>query len=218
MLHCHLPHHMMNQMVSMVGPMAHSGNGVHAGMGMEEGMGMIREGHALSEKNGPSSGRALGVGSTFEERVTHLPVSLQGAAVSQPAAPDQHQHVHHGEPGEGKLVPGFPQDMKMVMDDMVSKPETHGLRPTWTMGMMGMMTLIRVLTPEKYDLPYRNSRRTGSPKKRSPKPTSTFTSEASNEGFDRKIDSGSSFPDFSCCCDWANGAPTASRTPRNFAD
>jgi len=27
MFHCHLPHHMMNQMVSMVGPMAHAGMG-----------------------------------------------------------------------------------------------------------------------------------------------------------------------------------------------
>ncbi len=39
----------------------------------------------------------------------------------------------------------------MVMDEMISKPEIHGLRPTWTAGMMGMMTLVRVLTPEKYD-------------------------------------------------------------------
>ncbi|HSE40057.1 MAG TPA: copper oxidase, partial [Acidobacteriota bacterium] len=46
MLHCHLPHHMMNQMVSMVGPMTHMGSGMHAGMGMEEGMGMIKEGPA----------------------------------------------------------------------------------------------------------------------------------------------------------------------------
>jgi FtsP/CotA-like multicopper oxidase with cupredoxin domain len=151
MVHCHLPHHMMNQMVSMVGPMAHGASGVHAGMGMEEGMGMIREGHALAEKNGPSLGRALGVGSTFEERVTHLPVSLQGAAASQPPAANQHQHGRHGGHSEGKMVPGFPQDMKMVMDEMVSKPETYGLRPTWTQGMMGMMTLIRVLNTEKYD-------------------------------------------------------------------
>ena len=49
------------------------------------------------------------------------------------------------------MVPGYPQDMFMVMDDMVAKPETHGLRPTWTGGMMGMMTLIRVLTPDEYD-------------------------------------------------------------------
>ena len=41
--------------------------------------------------------------------------------------------------------------MFMVMDEMISKPETHGLRASWTAGMMGMMTLVRVLTPEKYD-------------------------------------------------------------------
>ena len=48
MLHCHLPHHMMNQMVSMVGPMAHVGHGTAAGRGMPEGMGMVRSDHALS--------------------------------------------------------------------------------------------------------------------------------------------------------------------------
>src|SRR5437867_12510774 len=85
MLHCHLPHHMMNQMASMVGPLAHAGSGMEAGKGMEEGMGMIREGHALSENNGPSFGRALGVGSTHEERVTHLPV----AAAAQQLQHDQ---------------------------------------------------------------------------------------------------------------------------------
>src|SRR5688572_18855315 len=149
MLHCHLPHHMMNQMASMVGPMAHGGTGVHAGMSMLEGMGMIREGHALSEKNGPSLGRAHGVGSTFEERVTNPPVTPEGVAQAQ--TPSAGQHQHHSTLAEGKLVPGYPQDMFMVMDEMISKPETHGLRPTWTAGMMGMMTLIRVLTPEKYD-------------------------------------------------------------------
>jgi hypothetical protein len=48
-------------------------------------------------------------------------------------------------------VPGYPQDMAIVMDELVAKPETHGLRKTWTMGMMGMMTMIRVLTPDQYD-------------------------------------------------------------------
>jgi hypothetical protein len=49
------------------------------------------------------------------------------------------------------MFPGYPQDMFMVMDDMVAKPETYGLRPGWTGGMMGMMTLVRVLTPELFD-------------------------------------------------------------------
>jgi hypothetical protein len=50
-----------------------------------------------------------------------------------------------------RQVPGYPQDMWMVMDKEVEKPETYGLRPTWTGAMMGMMTLIRVLKPEMYD-------------------------------------------------------------------
>jgi len=131
MLHCHLPHHMMNQMVSMVGPMAHGGRGMHAGMGMEEGMGMLRQGHALAEEHGPSMGRAMGIGSDFENPTTHAPLHDTGM--------------------KPKLVPGYPQDMFMVMDDEVAKPETYGLRRTWSGGMMGMMTLVRVLEPSLYD-------------------------------------------------------------------
>jgi manganese oxidase len=56
MLHCHLPHHMMNQMSSMVGPLTRR-QGLPAGVGMEEGMGMLREGGATSQGNGPSLGR-----------------------------------------------------------------------------------------------------------------------------------------------------------------
>jgi hypothetical protein len=39
----------------------------------------------------------------------------------------------------------------MVMDEMFVKPETYGLRKDWTAAMMGMMTLVRVVTPELYD-------------------------------------------------------------------
>jgi manganese oxidase len=61
MLHCHLPHHMMNQMTSMVGPLAHIGSGMHTGMGMEEGMGIVRNSGATSEELGPSLGRGTGL-------------------------------------------------------------------------------------------------------------------------------------------------------------
>lgn len=91
MLHCHLPHHMMNNMVSMVGPMMH-------------------------------------------------PYPPQGAATS--AAP--------GEPDK-TMVPGFPQDMPMTMSEGVEKPETLGLPAGWTASMMGMMTLVRVVSPETFD-------------------------------------------------------------------
>ena len=81
MLHCHLPHHMMNHMVAMVGPM----------------------------------------------------------------------QMRHGTSDDARQVPGFPQDMFMATDAMVEKPETRGLRPTWTGGVMGMMTLVRVLEDDLYD-------------------------------------------------------------------
>ena len=48
-------------------------------------------------------------------------------------------------------IPGIPQDMFMAMDELVAKPETHGLRPGWSGGTMGMMTIIRVVTPELFE-------------------------------------------------------------------
>lgn len=140
MLHCHLPHHMMNQMVSMVGPMAHVGSGMHTGMGMEEGMGMIQSSNATDEDLGPALGRAIGLPAR-EKETSHL--------VSPPSSA---QHQQHGVPGQDPWkVPGYPQDMFITMDEMVAKPETHGLRRGWTGGMMGMMTLVRVLPADKYE-------------------------------------------------------------------
>ncbi len=140
-LHCHLPHHMMNQMVSMVGPMTEGGHGMRTGRSMPEGMGMIRQARALGDSLGSSLGRALGVGSEQERAVTH-------ARLGAPMSAMQDQHPPASDVAQ---VPGFPQDMFMAMDEMVDKPETRGLRPTWTGGMMGMMTMVRVLEPERYD-------------------------------------------------------------------
>jgi FtsP/CotA-like multicopper oxidase with cupredoxin domain len=80
MLHCHLPHHMMNNMVSMVG-----------------------------------------------------------------------QNMGGADEAQKKQAPGYPQEMIMIMDKEVAKPQTYGLPPGWTASMMGMMTLVRVLPDEEYD-------------------------------------------------------------------
>ncbi len=89
MVHCHLPHHMMNHMVSMVGPQ--SDPTAHAG------------------------------------------------AHGAPAARD------------ARKVPGYPQDMFMVADEPFrNEPEFWGLRPGWSGGMMGMMTMVRVLPPDLF--------------------------------------------------------------------
>ncbi|MBC7909279.1 MAG: copper oxidase, partial [Pyrinomonadaceae bacterium] len=95
MLHCHLPHHMMNQMVSMVGPIGSVSKGTETGGGMEEGMGVVRQGNALSEDLGPKMGRGMGMDAK-EKNVSNL--------VGQDRK-DQ----------DRKKVPGYPQDMIMIM-------------------------------------------------------------------------------------------------------
>jgi len=41
--------------------------------------------------------------------------------------------------------------MEMGMDEAVDKPETFGLPKNWSAGMMGMMTMVRVLPDKEYD-------------------------------------------------------------------
>jgi FtsP/CotA-like multicopper oxidase with cupredoxin domain len=160
MVHCHLPHHMMNQMSSVAGPMTRGSNGMPAGLSMEEGMGMLRQGSATSEDNGPSLGRGMGVGSTREQTVGNGPHSPPQAKDSMDNMPGmQHEGKQMAAPEVAKdanSVPGFPQDAfmegpAMAMDKMVDKPENYGLRPGWSGFMQGMMTFLRVLPPDMYD-------------------------------------------------------------------
>jgi FtsP/CotA-like multicopper oxidase with cupredoxin domain len=140
--HCHLPHHMMNQMASMVGPLMMSHANTPRPGTVEAGMG-IHEGHALSDAAAPAFGRTVNVGAETDRNVANMPL----ARLPQTAQPT-------GAPGAAPnagMFPGYPQDMFMVMDDMVAKPETYGLRPGWSGGTMGMMTIVRVLEPELFD-------------------------------------------------------------------
>jgi FtsP/CotA-like multicopper oxidase with cupredoxin domain len=110
MVHCHLPHHMMNSM-----------------------MDLLRD-RAIETAN-TTDAKALGQMETLAESVPF-------------------EHVHHSPIAENaNSVPGFPQDafMEMGMDEAVAKPETHGLPPNWSAGMMGMMTLVRVLPDKEYE-------------------------------------------------------------------
>jgi len=111
MIHCHLPHHMMNSM-----------------------MDLLRD-------------RQIETASQTEAKADSQMMSL---AMSVPF-----QHVHHAPVApDAEKVPGFPQDafMEMGMDEVVEKPETYGLPKNWSAGMMGMMTMIRVLPEKEYDV------------------------------------------------------------------
>jgi len=120
--------------------MAHGGP-LQTGKGMEEGMGIMK-GHALSEENAPGFGRGMGM-TTAEKPVSPMvgptPHQMPGGQAGQGAGSGQHR------------VPGFPQDMWMPMDEEVTKAETYGLPKDWSAALGGMMTLVRVLPPDKYD-------------------------------------------------------------------
>jgi len=170
MLHCHMPHHMMNQMASMVGPMLESGHGMQTGMGMEEGMGMLRQGDALARENGPSLGRSIGISAEHERAITNAPLggrqrAMAGMAMTGGVGSQHQGHGHEQQAGQEQMthpastsdpwrVPGYPQDMAMTMMSMSKvppQPETYGLAPGWSGEMMGMMTLVRVLPPDLYE-------------------------------------------------------------------
>ena len=78
MLHCHLPHHMMNQMSSQAGAMTRMpGTPMPAGASMNAGMGMPdgSPGAPLGEDYGPSLGRGMGFGSNSGMATTNGPLS-----------------------------------------------------------------------------------------------------------------------------------------------
>ncbi len=181
MIHCHLPHHMMNQMSSNVGPMTRRGAGMPAGVGMQEGMGMPQgtPGAPAGDDYGPSLGRGMGVGSTNDQAVSNTPLSQQKAAAAMPhdmAAMPGMQHDMPMQPKTGSdissnanSVPGFPQDAymespMMQVDEAEKRPLNYGLRPGWSGFMQGMMSFVRVLPPAKYDEVMAQAQQTGAAK------------------------------------------------------
>jgi hypothetical protein len=163
MLHCHLPHHMMNQMSSNVGKMTRTA-GMPAGGDMNNGMGMLQgtPGAPLGDDYGPSVGRGLGgVGNASDMATTNGPLSQEKAMAAMPGM--QHDMGNMQMDGmqadvspNANDVPNFPQDAymegsMMTMDQAVERPENFGLKPGWSGFMQGMMTFVRVLEPDKYD-------------------------------------------------------------------
>jgi manganese oxidase len=154
MLHCHLPHHMMNQMSSNVGKMTQGpGTGQPAGVDMNTGMGMLQgtPGVPTGDDYGTSLGRGMGFGSTSDMVTTNGQLASEKAMKSMPGMAKPAADIA----SNANAVPGFPQDAymegpAMAMDQMVDKPENYGLRPGWSGYSMGMMTFLRVLPADKY--------------------------------------------------------------------
>ena len=153
MVHCHLPHHNMNQMASTVGRMTRM-NGMASGVDMNTSMGMLQGTPPvpMGDDYGASLGRGMGVAAASDMATTNGPLSRH--AMHQ-AMPGMQMNPAEIAPNANS-VPNFPQDAfmegsMMNMDAMVSTPASAGLLPGWSAQMQGMMTLIRVLPQAAYD-------------------------------------------------------------------
>jgi FtsP/CotA-like multicopper oxidase with cupredoxin domain len=104
MLHCHLPHHMMNQMSSNVGRMSrmNGSRGMPTGVDMNNGMGMLNgePGVPLGDDYGPSLGRGLGFGSNADMNITDGPLS---ESKSQASMQGMQQGMKTGQPEMGSM-------------------------------------------------------------------------------------------------------------------
>ena len=146
LLHCHMFHHMMNFMSSMVGPMGGTGRGMQPGGSMATGMGMITRGPALNPDFGAQLGRGTGEQTGTDRAVGTGPMMGAGG-----------QGGMRGMDMRGMNVPGFPQDMSGMSSysaaelKKLAKPETRGMRNGWFADVEGLTTLVRVLPPDLYD-------------------------------------------------------------------
>ena len=143
MIHCHLPHHMMNQMVTMVGPTP-----TEMEMGPSPAFVEMYACPMHPEVRQKTPGSCTKCKMALVDEKT----------IPKSGAPHVHARVTHGgefypkDDPEKKKVPGYPQDMWMTMDEMFNaKPENYGLRKGWSGAMMGMMTLVRVLPAGKFE-------------------------------------------------------------------
>jgi FtsP/CotA-like multicopper oxidase with cupredoxin domain len=149
MLHCHLPHHMMNQMVTQVGPMTRP-------MKMEmSAKPAMRSGDvALADADMDASMMGM------MQQQTDGPPRMSAQQKRQQEAFDTSdrsmmQQMQETAPN-AENVPNYPQDAlmegpMMQMDALVNKPENLGLNADWSRFMQGMMTFVRVLPAEQYD-------------------------------------------------------------------
>ncbi len=150
-MHCHMFHHMMNFMSSMVGRMGgHTVKGMPAGGSMATGMGMLNGGSALSREFGASLGRGTGEQTGPDRAVGNGRMLGMGDGRMSGMGSGGHS-------GGRGMVPGFPQDMFGMNEyteaqvKKLNRPETRGMRRDWFKGVEGLMTVVRVLPPELYD-------------------------------------------------------------------
>ncbi len=106
MLHCHLPHHMMNQMSSNVGSMTRR-PGMPAGVDMNTGMGMLQgtPGAPTGDDYGTSLGRGMGFGNDSDMETANGPLAQQKAMKAMPGMMARHGARHRAQRKHSAWLP-----------------------------------------------------------------------------------------------------------------
>ncbi len=126
MLHCHLPHHMMNQMSSNAGLISRgfaSQNHLAAqpaGLDMNTGMGMLtgQPGAPGGEDYGTSLGRGMGFGNDADVATTNSPLSAPAADTSMKGT------MAAMEPGQIEMGPEQMRNMMAMNMDGMAQTES----------------------------------------------------------------------------------------------
>ncbi|MGI4758891.1 MAG: multicopper oxidase family protein [Janthinobacterium lividum] len=144
MLHCHMPHHMMNQMSSGV-------------TGTATTNGALSQRKSVAAIVAMDGSMAMGAAATSPEQMS----GMMSMDMSDKAVDAQARNIAPN----ASNVPNFPQDgymegpmMNMEHTRMLAMPENYGLRPGWSSSMQGMMTFVRVLPPDLYETVLRKMR------------------------------------------------------------
>jgi hypothetical protein len=137
MLHCHMPHHMMNQMSTGV-------------MGEPTTNGPLSQARSKAAMRDMQQQMSRGEPKTSGEQMA----GMMAMDMGENAMREQDRNIAP----DANNVPNFPQDaymegptMNMESSSMLDKPENFGLNPGWSSSMQGMMTFLRVLPPDRYD-------------------------------------------------------------------
>lgn len=139
-MHCHMFHHMMNSMTSQAGP-------------------LIRKNSTPVQRKVPGFPQImLGMEMAGKDDMKMPAMDMKGhdmknmpmEAPKKPRNEHQHDKMQSGtEQGGMKNMPGHEG-----MDSMArveGRHEVQGMRPGWSMGVEGLTTVLRVLTPDDYE-------------------------------------------------------------------
>jgi FtsP/CotA-like multicopper oxidase with cupredoxin domain len=140
-MHCHMFHHMMNSMTSQAGP-------------------LIRNNSTPAQRKIPGFPQImLGMEMSAQAEMKMPGMDMKAHDMkNMPKTPSEKPHPehNHGQMPPGDMPPSMQREMPgdtgmEAMARVEGRPEALGMRPGWSMGVEGLMNVVRVLPPEFYD-------------------------------------------------------------------